>query len=276
MRHIGVPLVVLALALPASAQDEAGWSFNARFQGSSSGSGLILKADPSIGYKFNRYIETYAGLPIYFVNDSSTTSTTNGFMNGIGNGYLGARLRLQNDVLSYSSNLVVTAPTGDKDRGFSTGRVTVDWTNTFSRTFSAITPFASAGVGNTVSDTAFFVRPFSSHGLVSHFEGGAMLDLSRLVYAGASAYAVRGSGEQRIVSRVVERQSGSNRGRGSSRRVFETQTETVGSDIADDHGFSTWMGITPRPELDLQIGYSRSAPYALDSLFFGIGLRVGK
>ena len=53
-------------------------------------------------------------------------------------------------MLNYSSTLEGTAPTGDKAAGFSTGRTTVDWTNRFSHTFSAVTPFASAGLANTV------------------------------------------------------------------------------------------------------------------------------
>src|SRR6185436_6359611 len=97
---------------------------------------------------------------VYFVNKSSTATGTTG-SSGVGNGnvYGGFRLWLDSPAVNYVSNLVVTAPTGDKDRGFSTGRVTADWTNSFSRKFSSITPFADAGIANTISDTSFFVRP---------------------------------------------------------------------------------------------------------------------
>ena len=92
-------------------------------------------------------------------------------------------------MLNYPSTLEGTAPTGDKAAGFSTGRTTVDWTNRFSHTFSAVTPFASAGLANTVSDTSFFIRPFTSLGIVSHFEGGAKLRVSQFIDVGTSAYA---------------------------------------------------------------------------------------
>src|SRR5437773_615429 len=78
------------------------------------------------------------------------------------------------DALSYSSTLELTAPTGDKARGFTTGRATADWTNRFSHKMDSFTPFGSAGLANTVSDTKFFVRPFTSLGMVVHFEGGAL------------------------------------------------------------------------------------------------------
>ena len=266
MKFICAVLLMVGFTLPARAQDERGWSFSGRFSGSANSSSTVLRVDPSIGYRINRYVQTYVGLPFYAVRDSSTS------MNGLGNAYMGLRVGVDRDVINYSSYVEVTAPTGDKDRGFSTGRVTADWTNHFSRTFSTVTPFASIGIANTISDTSFFVRPFSSHGLVSHFEGGATADVSDVIRLGASAYAVRASGEQRIVSRVPRQSQG--RGRN---RVFETQTETVGSaDVANDHGFSTWFGVSPRPELDFPIGYNRSVNCDFNSFFFGVGFRIGK
>ena len=274
MRLFAAILLVLATAGMGLAQDpEPGWTFYGRFQGSSNGSGMVLKADPSLGYTFNRHFEAYAGLPVYFVNESS-----GGSMNGVGNVYLGFTLSTDNPSVRYTSNLVATAPTGDKEMGFSTGRVTVDWTNTVSRSFSSFMPFASAGIANTVSDTSFFVRPFSSLGLVSHFDGGALIGLGNIISVGASGYAVRASGEQRVISKVIHRQgSATGRGRGNSGRVFETEIETVGpAEIASDHGFSTWLSVSPTTKMDFQIGYNRSVRYELDSLFFGIGFRVGK
>jgi hypothetical protein len=275
LRCLCLTLIVLGFVLPAQAQDERGWTFSGRFQGSSSSSGTVLKVDPSLGYVFNKYFQTYAGVPVYFVNASGTTSTSGGFINGIGNAYLGFRLGIENPAVNFASNLVATAPTGDKDKGFSTGQATVDWTNSFSRTFSTVTPFASAGVANTVSDTSFFVRPFSSKGLVGHFDGGAILGLSQFVDVGASAYSVVASGEQRIFSKVVKPELTA--GRSGRKRVFESGGETVGSsDIANDHGFSAWFGVSPTSKVNFEIGYSRSVSYDLNSLFFGIGFRLGR
>ena len=281
-------LIVIGFAFSAPAEDERGWNFSGRFSGSSNSSGLVLKADPALGYKFNEHFQTYAGLPVYFVNASSTTTTatatSSGFVNGIGNAYVGFRLGVDNDTVNYASNLVFTAPTGDKDKGFSTGRATVDWNNNFSRKFSSVTPFGNVGIANTISDTSFFVRPFTSLGFVGHFDGGATVSLSQFVDVGASAYAVRASGQQRIISKIRKRQStttspsSSGPGQGAAKnRVFETSSETVGSaDIANDHGVSAWLGVSPRSSVDFQIGYTRSVGYDLDTLFFGVGFRFGK
>jgi hypothetical protein len=266
-------ILVLSPSLALYAQEERGWTFSGRFQGSRSSAGSILKLDPTLGYAFNPHVETYAGVPAYFVNQSATTSTNSGFVNGIGNAYAGIRVGIDSPEVNFSSNLVVTAPTGDKDRGFSTGHVTADWTNTFSRTFASITPFANIGVANTVSDTSFFVRPFSSSGLVGHVDGGLLMNVVPLLDLGVSGYTVRGSGEQRIFSKVM-RQSPAGSGRSSGRRVFETNAETVGTaDIANDGGFSTWLSIKPQSRVYFDVGYTRSMTYDLNTVFFGTSIR---
>jgi hypothetical protein len=244
---------------------------------------MVLKADPAVGYSFNHHFQTYSGLPIYFVNESSTiqtqTANTSGFMNGLGNAYIGFRLGVDNDAVNYSSTLEATAPTGDKAKGFSTGRATVDWTNRFSHKISAVTPFASAGLANTVSDTSFFVRPFTSLGIVSHFDGGAKLSLSPFVDVGASAYAVRAAGQQTIISKIFKNTTTpttTTTGSGKN-RPFENGHEVVGSAaLANDNGFSTWLAAHAGSTMDFQIGYTRSAGYDLNTLFFGVGFRLGK
>jgi len=291
MRFLCAVVLIVGMAMPARAatgEGERGWSFSGSFNGSSNSDGVVTKAEPVLGYSFNNHVTTYAGVPFYLVNPSSTsTSTTSGSMSGIGNAFTGFRVDVGKEVLNYSSNVEITAPTGDKSRGFSTGRVTADWTNRFSRRFSSVTPFGSAGIANTVSDTAFFVRPFTSLGVVGHFEGGATYDVVSHLRLGASAYAVRGSGQQRIFSKVIKREIISSSsspatslkggGNSNSNRVFETQTETVSdASVANDHGFSTWFGVSPRPEMDLHAGYSRSVSYDFNTLFFGVGFRVGK
>jgi hypothetical protein len=51
-----------------------------------------------------------------------------------------------------------------------------------------VTPFASGGLANTVSDTSFFVRPFTSLGILSPFDGGAKFRVSQFVDVGASLH----------------------------------------------------------------------------------------
>jgi hypothetical protein len=258
MRIPGLVLCLL-VAVPLCAQDvERRWRLNTRLQGSFNETGQILKADSALGYAVNRHLEIYAGLPIYFVKNSTTSVE-----GGLGNAALGFVLDFNNPALHFNSSAVVTAPTGDRDKGFSTGHVTADWTTTFSRSFSTFVPYGSIGVANTVSDTAFFVRPFSSEGLVTHFEVGGIYGLNSLFSTGASFYGVRARGEQQIVVRELP---GSGHSQGNQTRVIQ--------DNANDDGASIWLSMHPRGRLDYILGYSRSSAYALDSIFFGVGFHV--
>ncbi len=52
---------------------------------------------------------------------------------------------------------------------------------------------------------------------------------------------------------------------------FMTQEVTVGNDLTRDHGFSTWLTATLPHFVDLQIGFTRSYGYDLNTVSFGIG-----
>ena len=277
-------VLVLVLLCPASAWalqlDQPGWSINQRFLGTSNASGTIVKSESTVGYTIHPYMILYGGLPIYFSRPDFTVAPGGEprFLNGVGNLYLGLQIPVQSEVANYVSDLIVNAPTGSKERGLNTGRFTFDWNNNFSRAFGPVTPFGNLGIANTISDTLFFVRPFTSLGLVSHFEGGATLGAAPTVDVGGSAYALRGAGTQRLISRVVDRPfvRGPGPFLGRNGRFFETSPEVrVAANLVNDHGIATWVAVNPQSEVGFQVGYSRSFPYQYDSLFFGVGVKIG-
>ena len=285
-------ILLFSVSVRGQEEDKAAhtWTVDQRFQGSSSSFGQIMKTNTNFAFEFNRHFGVDAGIPVYFVNYSQDAGNSV-FKRGLGNIYADFRLNLGGAPLNYTSTLVVTAPTGDREKGLSTGRPTIDWNNGFRHVIAhRVAPYANIWVANTISDTPFFLRPFTSNGVVGHFEGGATLSLSPLVAAGASGYSIVPSGEQTIVSRIVETHTETqartlppnSRGRGigltrqTTVRVFETTREVVGTaDLAGDHGFSSWIGIGPVKDFDLIVGYNRSARYSFDTLFWGIGIRLG-
>lgn len=278
----GFLVLVLPACLAAQPSESAsGLTFYASFHGSGSTLGLITRADPNVGYNFNRYFGIDAGLPFYIIRASDRSTALFGSRpeTGLGNFYTNLRFSLPNPVVNYMSIVLVTAPTGDENKGLSTGRVTWDWNHHIHRNFDRLTPFANLGVANAISDTPLFTRPFMSFGMVSHYEGGAHFRLARLASVGGSAYAYEPWGEQTVISRVMRPElppvAARNAGRGRRRGVFETAPETVGpANIARDRGFSFWLDLFPAQAAFLEVGYSRSTPYALDSVFFGIGINV--
>jgi hypothetical protein len=274
--------VVTALYASESPSEVKRFTFYGALQGSANADAQVNRLEASVGYNFSRKLAVDVGLPFYFVNSNvSTDPALNGFRSGLGNAFVNLRIKPSLEEWHYVSSLTATAPTGDPDRGFSTGRVTFDWNNLVSRSFARFTPFVNLGVANTISDTSFFYRPFSSLGLVGHFEGGTSYRLHPSVSIGASAYSVVPSGEQKIYSRVTKRQSDSlaqpsNDTAGQPRaRAFETAAViTDDAGLARDNGFASWLTIYPTSTVYLQTGYHRSVPYSLNTFFFGVGVQL--
>ena len=71
------------------------------------------------------------------------------------------------------------------------------------------------------------------------------------LYAGASGYAILPSGKQTVTGRLLTTVS------------------------ASDHGVILRGQVPIMPYLQLDAGYTRSAAYDLNSVFFGIGVNVG-
>jgi hypothetical protein len=284
LRSIAVVLCIAASGLIAQESGESGrFTFEGRVQGSSNSLGSVTRLDTSAGYLFTRNWSLSFGVPYYFVNPSSSTqaSTGTGSFNGVGNVFSELRFALPNPAVNYVSTVTGTAPTGDRDKGLSTGHATVDWSNYFERGFGHLTPFGEIGIANAVADTQFFVRPYTSYGFVTHAQGGARYRLARWMNVGGSAYVIQPSGQQTVVSRVVTKRGASvpaavpGAARGLLKQVFETESITTGpADIARDHGVSTWATLGVRPSLNVYAGYTRSTQYSLDTVFFGVGFRI--
>jgi hypothetical protein len=275
-------LLVSAGLCAESSGEETGFTFAERFFGSYGSVGQLNKLDTSVGYNFNKHFGVAAGIPYYFVNSSTSLDASGDrAVNGLGNAYLQLNLVAGSPLLDYASAVTLTAPTGDRSRGFSTGRATFDWNNNFSHSFGRITPFVDAGVSNTIADSPFWLRPFSTLGLNGHFDGGASLKVWHSISIGASAYDVVPTGQQTIYSRVVGRQvptpgPGGGPGRTTHGRVFETSGTTIGTaEIAKDNGYSAWVTTKLGRYMSFVAAYTHSSRYALDTASLGIGLNLG-
>jgi hypothetical protein len=259
----------------AQTADETGWTGYTSLQGSVQADSSVLKWDSSVGYNVSRHFGMDFGVPFYFSHADSSLTGSSSSGAGIGDAYLNFRGKFLNPKVNYGTNLLVGVPTGSRDDGFSTGRMTVDWTNRFDRTFGRITPFGEIGFANTTGDTRVYTRSYTSLGFVTHMQGGASLALTDKVSIGGSAFAILPSGDQKIYSKVVNKGKAAV-GNGSHGRSFEQNYVTSGgSDLAKDHGLSTWVDISPNKYFDISAGYTRSTRFDLNTFSFGIGLNLG-
>jgi len=161
-------------------------------QGTLNSDSRLFKIDSTVGWDFNKNFGVYGGIPFYMASvpgstaTTTTTATSSTSTHGMGNAYLGMAFRAPSTGLDYASAITASAPTGSTSNGLSTGRVGLDFTNHFSHSFSSFTPFLEAGISNTVPDSTFSTRPFTSLGAITHFEEGADYEIVKHTYVGAS------------------------------------------------------------------------------------------
>lgn len=256
---------------------DIGWQWVEQFAGSVNTDGQVMALTSSGGYNFSSHLGLVAGLPVYFVHNSSsitstTTTTSATSVNGIGDFFAGLRLSFPNPAVNYRMSLTGAAPTGDSSKGLSTGHATYDWTNHFDRRFGQWTPFAEAGLANSVPNTVFF-QQFTSLGHLVHFEGGTALSLIGPLSASASLYDFAPWGSQQVFSRLVTK-GGPAAGPGSHGRVYELNQQTTGgADLTRDNGFN--FGVDARISVfDVWAGYTRSIHFDLNVVSFGIGVNM--
>lgn len=273
---MGMALAATAFAQTSAKPEgkkETGFTAYVQFGGTSNADGRIYEFNPSVGYNFNQHFGMDVGLPIYFVRPSATTGGASS--NGVGNPYVDARVKWLSPVVNFGSTLTGFAPVADSKKGLSTGRGTFDWTNHVDHGFGSLTPFAELGFANTVADSRLFLRPFTTLGFNTHFQLGANYDLWKFFTVGASGYGIVPAGQQTVFSKVSG--GSGNAGPASHGRVFANNQQTTGTaDIAKDHGFSTWVDASPGRYVDMELGFTRSMHYDLNSVSFTIGVNLGR
>lgn len=263
--------------------DIKGFNEYENFRGMVNSSGSLFKLDSTLGYDFNRYLGVFAGVPLYFANDSSgTPGQTRVHDAGAGDTYFGVEAYAPSRIVNYSTTLTVSAPTGSVSKGFSPGKATIDWNNRFRHRFGRLTPFMASGVGNTVPDSELVTRNFISLGRVAHFEEGAEFQVVHRVYLGGSAYQIVPFGNQQVFNRfgaAVPRDGKAHEGGPAPAQPPPGNTgepSASGNDLTREHGLDAWVGFEPTRVLRLELGYSRSVTFALNSFSFNVGLNVGK
>ena len=259
-------------SVESAQRTDIGWQWVEQFAGSINTDGQIMALTSSGGYNFSSHVGLVAGLPVYFVHNSSSTTTAAASVNGIGDVFAGLRLSFPNPAVNYRTALTGTAPSGDSSKGLSTGRATYDWTNHFDRRFGRWTPFADLGLANSVPNTVFF-QQFTSLGHLVHFEAGASLALLGPLSASASVYDFAPWGSQQVFSRLVAK-GGPPAGPGGHGRVYELNQQTTGgADLTRDNGFN--FGLDARISMfDVWTGFTHSLHFDLNIVSFGIGVNM--
>ncbi len=240
---------------------EKGFTLTETYEGSGNTDGFITDINSTVGYIFNPHFSINMGVQYLFVNPSSSNSSKTGATStsAMGNPSLGLKYSRKGPVLDFSTGLNGAFPVASSAKGLSTGRVTFDWDNHFAHDFDHLTPFLDVGVANSVPDTRFLRRPYTSLGTLAHFEGGSELDLGDKFSVSASGYYILPWGAQQIFVRGKKSSSGSTKG---------------GVSLTRDDGVNLGLDYNLSRSVDLSAGYSYSAYSALNTVSFGVELNV--
>lgn len=275
---VHLAILIIAGALTAAAQGSSVptgrannvLDWNESFEGSTGASGQEMVLNSSATLHFGRF-SVGAGMPVYFNRAIFPSQAT--VSEGIGDAFVKLGASWNGFLLNYNTVLTGAAPTGDPAKGFGTGHATFDWNNRIDHDFKILIPFVDAGVANSISDTEFFHRPFTSFGYLAHIEGGADVDLTHSFSLLVSGYEIAPWGTQTIISRdVVNGATGTG---GQDGRVFEVNHLTTGpAFINQDNGFTAGLTFHPKPYLDLAVGYTRSISFAFNTFSWKMGINM--
>jgi hypothetical protein len=264
----------------------------AELQSSYSSLGIVGALDIDAGFTFTDHIAMDIGAPLMLTRSpfSPVLNKDYYWSGALGEPYLDIRYTRTIHHADFTSILTGTFPFGNEDETFITGRVGVDWFNHIEQKWGLLTPFLNVGASNG-SVNRFIMprpfteaRPFQSLGLLTDYEAGSNLRLPWLfkgVSIGASAYAELPIGPQKIFSRLVLPYSALgdfSEGSIDHYRVWDQQYETTGyagscpecgvkydREGDRDNGYSGWVDIARFRPFDLQLGYTHSEHFALDS-----------
>jgi hypothetical protein len=287
-------LFVFALAasaqnVPASAS-AAGWYGAFNLGVSHDADGWNNELGSTLGYDMDRHWALESGVPLYFVapSDSATsTATTSTSSSSQSYAALGdAFLRLKYDprwnVVRYNTSITLTAPTGSRNHGISSGHGTWNWGNKLETDFGRVSPYLQASLANSLANSMNYQRAFTTFGFISEQKAGLSFDLFKGVSLDASYYNVAPLADQTVFSRVLNKGKGStnapasnSRGQGNS-RVFEDNPVVTGtSSLTKDHGFGAGISANPAKRVEWSLDYNRSVAYQMNTISTTIGYRFG-
>jgi hypothetical protein len=230
------------------------------------------------------------GIPYY------RTFGTNVSQGGLGDVYVTGFLRARIAAFDLGSAVTIGAPTGDRDKGFGAGKVTVDATGTMARRIAFARPWVAVGFANSVFNNAGYQRPYITDGNAIHTSGGVDFALRRKLTAGIGGFGLEPIGDQVVYSGTVRAGSpaaggaipggsmGSGMGHGggmttppaTSMPIYDrAQQSVVKADDLRDYGPLAWFSIPLHAGLSINLVVSRSVPFQLTTVRVSMGVDLG-
>ena len=254
--------------------------------------GTFLSVSPEVGIDSRRFAFV-VGVPIYRFSATQREAT------GIGDVYASMFVRGSDGPYDVGAAVTVAAPTGNREQGLGSGRVSVDANSTVQRRFEHLRPFVTGGFTNSLFSNVGYQRPFISNGNSTYASVGIDYRLHRQFTLGLGGFGVHAIGEQMVISQMAATApptasipgvppghmppgmgtgspgSGAMPSGGMPFYGLGPQTVVPGSDVSD-HGVSAWASWSIFPVITLNLNVARSIPYELTTIRVGLGFDLSR
>ena len=246
----------------------------------SSSVGWYTVTTPAVNYTFSRHFSADASTSIYLHRQVQNTNTATAAAHPLvdggvnpGDTLIGFHAFFEPGSLQDTITFSLTAPTGERSKGFGAGQVTYDFSNHLERYIKQLGFVLDIGGGDSsglFNDQV--VKDYSSVGGLAHFESGLVYWLPRRTYIEAVAYEQLPLGSQTVYRTVARgeythpEEEDDPGGNPPSPAPVPTTVTTV----SEDNGFTTFVGIPLNNYITLSGYYNRSIRQRLDTVSFGV------
>jgi hypothetical protein len=220
---------------------------------------------PAIGYTFSQHYSVDASLSIYpyrlVQNQATTAPATQQFVaihGDLSDTLLGFHAYFDPHAFQNTITASMTAPTGNRDDGLGTGRVTFDLRDHVERYVGQTGFILDLGGGDSSGlFNRLVTNEYSSLGPIAHFQTGLIYWFPGRNYIQSVAYEQLPLGDQKIYTTL-------------SAPGKPTETVVSGRGVSEDNGFTTSVGLPITSRITLSGYYNRSLRLHLDTVSMGL------
>lgn len=239
--------------------------------------GWAAFTQPAISYRFNRIFSTDATIPIYFFRNGfkynpnkpilpinnplqSANNRLSTQYGELGDTTIAGHAQFSPGWLNYTPTAAFNAPTGDKNYGLSTGRVTYEITNDFETSIKRFTPDLQLGIGdNSDLVNRRVLRNYDTLGELAYFQAGSALNLPRSWILDGDAYEQLPIGHQKLYTNVIVRKK---------LPLF------VSNSSAEDNGVTVSLNSPPARHFQISSYYNRSIRLSDDTVALALTFQL--
>jgi hypothetical protein len=255
--------------------------FNAGFTYSrvhSSAVGWYQVATPAINYTFSPHYSADVSTPIYLHRQVTNLNISQQSPDRLvldtadtGDTLLGFHASFYPRQMEDTATVSMTAPSGNRNEGLGTGRVTVDFDNFTERYIKQMGLLLDLGIGDSSSVVnTLLTQNYSSLGKLAHFQTGAVVWINHRYSIRSVAYEQLPFGSQTVYTTVAQSEYSKTNQPGSGQGSNATTNVVTSTGASEDNGFTTSVGIPLTSNLILSGYYDRSLRQHLDT--FSVGM----